>query len=505
MLVLEAGREDTADEIKIPAAFPTLFRTEYDWSFQTVEQKHVQGRRLEWPRGKVVGGCSSINAMLYIRGNRLDYDTWRDAYGCTGWGYADLLPYFRRAEDNSRGASQFHGVGGPLRVEDLRSVHELSHAFIESAVEFGIEPNDDFNGARQEGVGLFQVTQRSGRRWSAADAYLRPALARPNVDLVTGALVTRVAIEAGRAVGVDYVVRGEECRASCEGEVILSGGTVNSPQVLMLSGVGPANHLREHGISVQSDLPGVGQNLQDHLSAGVVWRTQGTSSLHDYETLRQLLRWQVRKRGPLTSSVAEACAFARTASALPAPDIQFHVAPAAFLDNARGEPFGRGFTVGATLVSIASRGSIRLAGPNPRWHPTIDPGYLSEDQDLESLVAGVRLAREIASGGPLPGLLGDEYLPGDSVVSEDGIRDSVRTHAQTLYHPVGTCAMGRGGAAVVDERLRVHGVQGLRVVDASIMPTVPRGNTNAPTIAIAERAADLILGRQELLAQARED
>ncbi len=498
VLLLEAGGDDNVDEIRIPAAFPNLFRSEYDWSFRTVEQKHVQGRRMEWPRGKVLGGSSSINAMLYIRGNRLDYDTWRDVYGCVGWGYGDLLPYFTKAEDNARGVSDYHGVGGPLRVEDLRSVHELSHAFIESAVGAGIKRNDDVNGGVQDGVGQFQVTQKGGRRWSAADAYLRPALERPNLQLITGALVSRVVIEGGRAIGVDYVVAGESRTARCDGEVLLAGGTMNSPQLLMLSGVGPGGHLREHGIGVKSDLSGVGSNLQDHLAAGAIWRTRGTTSLHDYETVGQLLRWQLSKRGPLTSSVAEACAFIRTRPDLPAPDIQFHVAAAAFLDNARSEPFGRGFTVGATLVSVASRGTLLLAGPDPRWHPTIDAGYLSAEEDLESLMAGVRLAREIALDGPLPRLLDEEFLPGAGIVADDDLREAIRANAQTLYHPVGTCAMGKGDGSVVDEELRVRGIDGLRVVDASVMPTVPRGNTNAPTIAIAERGADLIRGRTPL-------
>ena len=326
----------------------------------------------------------------------------------------------------------------------------------------------------------------------------KPALDRPNLDLVTDALVTRVVVEGGRAVGVEYLAHGETHVARCDGEVLLSGGAINSPQLLMLSGVGPAPHLREHGIAVESDLAGVGANLQDHLAAGALWRTRGTTSLHDHETIGQLLKWQLLKRGPLTSPVAEACAFLRTRPELPAPDLQYHVAAAAFLDNARGEPFGRGFTVGATLVSVASRGSLKLAGPDPRWYPTIDAGYLSEEEDLEALLAGVKLAREIALDGPLPKLLDEEFLPGAGTVTDDALRDAIRANAQSLYHPVGTCSMGTGDGSVVDEELRVRGVEGLRVVDASVMPTVPRGNTNAPTIAIAERGADLIRGRTPL-------
>jgi choline dehydrogenase len=499
VLVLEAGGDDSkVDEIHIPAAFPNLFKTTHDWNYETVEQKHALGRRMYWPRGKVLGGSSSINAQLYIRGNRLDYDTWRDRLGCAGWGYADLLPYFLRAEDNSRGASEFHGVGGPLRVEDARFTHELSAAFVESAVAYGIKRNDDFNGAEQDGAGLFQVTQKRGRRWSAADAYLRPAMAAGGVTVEIDALVTRIVIEDGRAVGVEWTASGAPHSARVDAEVVLSGGAVNSPQLLMLSGVGPAPHLRELGIDVLADLPGVGDNLQDHYAAPAVWLTQGTTSLHDHENIASLLRWQAFRTGPLASTVAEACAFVRSRDDLPAPDLQYHVAPAAFVDHGLGEPPGPGFTMAPVLVSTASTGRIRLRSADPRWSPEIDAGYLSAEEDLEALVAGVRMAREVARLGPLPQWLASEFLPGEGVTSADAIGDSTRTYGQTLYHPTSTCAMGVSDASVVDLACRVRGVDGLRVVDASIMPTVPRGNTNAPTIAIAERAADLILGNPPL-------
>ena len=495
VLVLEAGGDDrSVDEIRIPAAFPSLFKTEHDWAYETVEQKHALGRRMYWPRGKVLGGSSSINAQLYIRGNRLDYDSWRDQLGCTGWGYADLLPYFLRAEDNSRGASAYHGSGGPLRVEDPRYTHELSHAFIESAIAAGIDRNEDFNGASQDGAGLFQVTQRRGARWSAADAYLRPAVAAGGVTVETGALVTRILIEAGRAVGVQWSAGGQNRSAGANAEVVLSGGAVNSPQLLMLSGIGPVSHLRELGIDQVVDLSGVGENLQDHLAAPAIWLTEGTTSLHDHENLASLLRWRARHDGPLASTIAEACAFVRSRADLPAPDLQFHVAPAAFLDHGLSEPPGPGFTMAPVLVAPKSVGRLRLQSADPRWRPEIDASYLSDDQDLSALVAGVRLAREIAAVGRLPTWLASEYLPGAPAASDDDIADCVRRYGQTLYHPVGTCAMGVSDAAVVDLECRVRGVMGLRVVDASVMPTVPRGNTNAPTIAIAERASDLILG-----------
>jgi len=499
VLVLEAGGDDAGvQEIRIPAAFPTLFRTGVDWDYQTVEQEHALGRRMYWPRGKVLGGSSSINAQLYIRGNRLDYDTWRDRLGCVGWGYADLLPYFLRAEDNSRGPSPFHGTGGPLRVEDPRFTHELSHGFVESAVEHGMVRNPDFNGAQQDGAGLFQVTQKRGARWSAADAYLRPAMASAAVRVHTGALVTRIVVAGGRAVGVEWLTSGQPMSASVAAEVILAGGAVNSPQLLLLSGVGPGPALRELGIDVVADLPGVGENLQDHLAAPAVWLTEGTTSLHDHETIGSLLRWQVRRDGPLASTIAEACAFVRSAPELAAPDLQFHVAPAAFVDHGFAEPPGPGFTMAPVLVAPASVGRLRLKSADPRWRPDIDAAYLSADQDLAALVAGVRLAREVATCGPLAQWMASEYLPGDGAVSDASIADCIRQYSQTLYHPVGTCSMGVNDESVVDLECRVRGVEGLRVVDASVMPSVPRGNTNAPTIAIAERASDLILGRAPL-------
>jgi choline dehydrogenase len=496
VLVLEAGGDDRkVDAIRIPAAFPTLFKTEHDWDYETVEQKHALGRRMYWPRGKVLGGSSSINAQLYIRGNRLDYDTWRDGLGCAGWGYAELLPYFVRAEDNSRGASAYHGSGGPLRVEDPRYTHELSHAFVESAVASGIVRNEDFNAATQDGAGLFQVTQKRGARWSAADAYLRPAVAAGGVTVQTGALVTRIVVQAGRAVGVQWSAGGQDQSAQAAAEVVVSAGAVNSPQLLMLSGIGPAPHLRELGIEVVADLPGVGENLQDHLAAPAVWLTKGTTSLHDHENLGSLIRWQTRRNGPLASTIAEACAFVRSRPELPAPDLQYHVAPAAFVDHGFAEPPGPGFTMAPVLVAPASVGRLRLRSADPSWRPEIDAGYLSAEQDVLALVAGVRLAREIASAGPLPKWMASEYLPGESAVTDDAIADSVRRYGQTLYHPVGTCSMGVSDASVVDLECRVRGVDGLRVVDASVMPAVPRGNTNAPTIAIAERASDLIVRR----------
>ncbi|MFL6129046.1 MAG: GMC family oxidoreductase [Mycobacteriales bacterium] len=494
VLLLEAGPPDDVPEVRIPGAFYKLFKTERDWDLATEEQKQLHGRRLYWPRGRMLGGCSSINAMIYIRGARVDYDGWRDEHGAVGWGYADLLPYFRRAEDNARLRGPYHGTGGPLRVEDLRQVHELTDAFLGSAALAGLAANDDFNGADQDGAGRYQVTQRRGRRWSAADAYLRPALRRPNLTVRTDALVTRVAVEAGRATGLVYRHRGVEVTARAEREVVLAGGAVNSPQLLLLSGIGPAGRLREHGIGVVADLPGVGEGLQDHPYVPVGWFTRGTTDLHAAETAANMLRWFASHRGPLTTNISESGGFVRTAAGLPAPDVQFMVVPAIASDHGLTPPPGLGVTIAPTVVHVRSRGRVTLRSADPRWKPAVDAGYYTDPADLDTMVAGVRIAQDIASRGPLARFVDRPWLPGPDARSDDDVREAVRGGTETLYHPVGTCAIG----AVVDPQLQVHGVAGLRVVDASVMPTVPRGNTNAPVIALAERAADLLRGRAPL-------
>jgi choline dehydrogenase len=490
VLLLEAGPPDDAPEIQIPAGLQALFKGPYDWDYTTSSQENAHGRSVYWPRGRTLGGSSSTNAMIYIRGHRHDYDTWRDEYGCKGWGYADVLPYFIRAEDQQRGESDHHGVGGPLRVEDLRYKHPLTRSWIESAQAFGLPANNDFNGAEQDGVGYYQVTQRRGRRWSTADAYLRPALDRPNLTVRTDALATKVLIEKGRAAGVRYVTGGREEEALAQREVILCGGAVNSPQLLMLSGVGPADHLRSHGIDVVADLAAVGTGLQDHPIVPMRWHTPGTRAIWESVTLRNFLLWQSLGRGPYASNVAEAGGFVRTSSGLPAPDLQYHVLGTPYVNQGLTDPADRMMSVLVTAVAVASRGTVTLRSADPRWKPLIDPAYLSERADLEVLLAGVRQAREIATCRPFARLDGGEAAPGDGTEVADWIRHEV----VTLYHPTSTCAMGGAEDAVCDPELRVRGVDGLRVVDASVMPAVPRGNTNAPTIAIAERAADLIAG-----------
>jgi choline dehydrogenase len=507
VLLLEAGPPDDADEIHIPAALNLLFKSTYDWDYTTVPQQRAAGRSIYWPRGRTLGGSSSINAMIYIRGSRYDYDTWRDEYGCEGWGYTDLLPYFLRAESNSRGASAYHGADGPLSVQDPKYKSAMTAAFVDAARQWGMEANDDFNGPRQDGAGFYQVTQRNGRRWSAADAYLHPAAGRPNLTVQTDALVTGVAIEAGRAVGVRYLLRGVEETARAEAEVILAAGAIGSPQLLMLSGIGPADHLAEHGIGVVADSPGVGANLSDHPIVTAMWHTPKATGLWEKAGPKNLARWRMMHSGPLTTNVAEAGGFSRTDPSLPAPDLQWHALPTPYQNFGLTDPSIRALSLLITLVAVGSRGRITLHSADPRHKPAIDPAYLSDSADIEPLVRGIRLAREFAAAGPLAKICKGELAPGPDAVTDSELTEFVRRDITTIYHPVGTCAMGGDSrlaasklTSVVDTGLRVRGVDGLRVVDASVMPAVPRGNTNAPTIAIAERAADLISGRAPLAA-----
>ncbi|HEU5386038.1 MAG TPA: choline dehydrogenase [Streptosporangiaceae bacterium] len=502
VLLLEAGPPDDADEIRAPAALNRLFQTNYDWNYSTVPQHRAGGRTVYWPRGKTLGGSSSINAMIYIRGNRHDFQTWRGEHGCAGWGYEDLMPYFRRAEDNSRGASAYHGAGGPLSVSDPRYKSPACEAFIAAAQEQGANANDDFNGPRQDGVGWYQTTIRNGQRCSAATAYLHPVMTRENLTVQTDALVTRVLIDNNRAVGVNYLHHGEPKTARAEAEVILSGGAVNSPQLLMLSGIGPAEHLIEMGIDVVAESRGVGQNLSDHPVLPVVWSTPSIRGLWERANTKNLMRWQLTHRGPLTSNIAESGGFAHSEPGLPAPDLQLHVMPAPYVNQGLDDPAQRAMTVLVGLIDVASRGRVRLRSADPRHRPAIDPGYLSDERDSRALAAGLKMAREFVTAKPMASICSSELAPGAHVRSDADLLQYVRNSVVTLYHPVGTCSMGGESRwnSVVDTELRVRGVRGLRVVDASVMPFVPRGNTNAPTIAIAERAADLIAGRAPLAA-----
>ncbi|HEY7932284.1 MAG TPA: GMC family oxidoreductase N-terminal domain-containing protein [Solirubrobacteraceae bacterium] len=495
VLLLEAGRRDRHPNIKIPAAFAKQFRTKLDWDFATEPEPHCNGRSLYVPRGKALGGSSSMNAMLYVRGRPLDYDQW-EAGGATGWGWKNVWPYFLKAEDNERGASEHHAVGGPLRVENERSPRQLSGRFLAACQNTGIPVIDDYNGPEQDGASMVQVTQRGGRRWSTADAYLRPASSRPNLEVLTGIHVLAVKMQGDRAIGVAYRDRRRrEHVVYTDREVILSAGAVASPQLLMLSGIGPADQLREHQITVALDLPGVGENLQDHPYISCLWDIPGGGSLADAEKPKALAEYLLRKTGPLSSSVAEAFAFVRSRPGLPAADLQFHFAPAYFVDNGFETYDGHAITMGPVLISPRSRGWVRLRSSNPLDKPRILTNSLAEPEDLDALVAGASLTREIAASEPLASLVGRELFPGEGVSSKQDLAEDVRRRVQLIYHPVGTCRAGSDDQAVVDPQLRVRGTQGLRVVDASIMPLITGGNTNAPTIMLAERAADLIRGR----------
>ncbi|MET0446833.1 MAG: GMC family oxidoreductase N-terminal domain-containing protein [Aeromicrobium sp.] len=492
VLLLEAGPEDDDEMIHMPIGFSTLFKTKWDWNYETTPQKHLAGRRAYWPRMKALGGCSSMNAMIYIRGNHADFDEWRDAYGADGWGYDDVLPYFKKAETNTRLGDPFHGTSGPLHVEDRRHEHELGNAFIEAGVAAGLKRNDDFNGAEQEGVGAYQLTTKKGRRWSVADAYIHPSEDRPNLTVLTEAFVTKIVLEGTRAVGVTYQRGGETIVARAEAEVVLSGGAINSPQLLMLSGIGPGAHLREMGIDVAVESSGVGQNLQDHPVSGVLSYTKDTTDMAEMLSLGNLLKWRLAGKGPLASNIADTGAFFASRDDLAVPDIQLHVAATGFYDNGMHEPTRRALTTGVTLVNVQSKGHVKLRSADPTWHPEIDPGYFDDRADLEAIIAGFRVANDILREGPIARYLDEPWIPASADPTDDEIIAAIGQLGQTLYHPVATCAMGTIEGSVVDPELKVHGVDGLRVVDASVMPRVPRGNTNAPTIMIGEKAADLI-------------
>ena len=492
VLLLEAGGEtEGVDEISVPAAFSTLFKTRWDWNYSTTEQKQLHGRRAYWPRMKALGGCSSMNAMIYIRGNRADYDSWRDQYGAAGWGFDDVLPYFVKSETNTRLGAPLHGRSGPLQVEDRVYSHELSHKFVDSAVSAGLKPTDDFNGESQEGAGLYQVTCKKGRRWSTNEAYLKPARSRTNLTVTTGALAAKVELEGERATGVTFRQSGREHTVHASREVVLCGGAINSPQLLMLSGIGPKSHLGEIGIDTRVDLSGVGANLQDHPVVPMLWDTQGTTDLAQLNNVKNFARWKARGTGPLASNVGEAGAFFSSREGLAAPDLQIHVAPSGFYDNGMHEPNRRMVTAAPTLVNVQSRGHIRLRSADPGWHPEIEAAYFEDQVDLDAMLAGMRRTWEIVTQGALGAHVTTPWeLP--EAPSDEDLVEHARTWGQTLYHPTSTCAMGSGEDAVVDPDLRVRGISGLRVADASVMPAVCRGNTNAPTIMIGEKAADLI-------------
>ena len=498
VLLLEAGKRDRSINIKIPAAFPNQFHTKLDWDYSTEPEPHVDGRSLYVPRGKSVGGSSSMNAMLYVRGRPWDYDAW-EAQGAPGWGYRDVLPYFIKSEDNARGASEFHGAGGPLRVSEQRSPRPMDRRLLQASQAAGIPRVPDYNGPEQDGASMFQVTQRNGRRFSAADAFLRPALERPNLELRTGVSVLGIELEGGRAVGVRLRKgRSGEQLVRAQREVLLSAGAINSPQLLLLSGIGPAEELRAAGVEVRHDLPGVGRNLQDHPFVTAIWEVSDTTTLYGADKPKPLAEWLLRRSGKLSSTVAEVVAFVRTRGGLPAADIQFHMGAAYYEDHGAETYEGHCMVIAPVLVSPKARGQVWLRSADPMAKPRLITNSLSEPEDVESLLAGLHLAREIAAQSPLRETILKELKPGPATSEREELEADLRRRLMLIYHPVGTARMSDTHEhAVVDSQLRVHGLEGLRVIDASVMPLIPGGNTNAPTMMIAERGADLIRGRIE--------
>ena len=516
VLLLEAGGDDRPTRepgqffsnlmIHVPVGYSqTLKDPKVNWLYETQPDPGTGGRTHVWPRGKVLGGSSSINGLLYIRGQHADYDGWRQL-GCEGWGWDDVKPYFLRAENQERGAGEHHATGGPLNVSDVTQTHPVSDAVIDACVEAGIPRNLDVNGADQEGAGYYQLTVKNGQRCSAAVAYLHPAMKRANLRVETRALATRIVLEGKKAVGVEFAQRGAARTARANREVILCGGAVNSPQLLQLSGVGPGALLTSNSIPVVHELPGVGENLQDHYVILATWRLKaGVVSVNELTRgvrfVGETLKYALQRKGLLTLSAAHIAAFCKSRPDLAGPDIQFHILPATsdqekYTLEGKMELEGQpGLTIAPCQVRPESRGHIRIASPDPARHPAITANYLSDPLDQEVAVSSLKWARAIATQPALSAYVDHELAPGPDFSSDEDLLGYARLAGTTIYHPVGTCQMGSGPMAVVDSQLRVHGVEALRIVDASIMPRLVSGNTNAPTIMIAEKAADYILGR----------
>lgn len=493
VLLVEAGPPDKRREISVPAGWVSLFKSNVDWNYQTVPQSRWANRSVYWPRGKTLGGSSSINAQIYLRGAQADFDEWAAA-GNAGWSYQEVLPYFIKSENNERGSGPFHGADGPLCVSDARDPNPLSKAFLESGLEIGLESNSDFNAERLDGIGYCQFTQKNGKRWSTATGYLKPLRQRTNLETWTETHVSKINLDGTRAVGLTCLRGSEPVEVRAQREIILSGGAVNSPVLLMQSGIGPSNELRRHGIELRHVLEGVGQNLQDHPIVTVRFRSREPVSLLRATSLVSLARYLMQHRGMLSGSGVDVLAHVRTRPAEPAADLQVLLMALLWLDEGLTKPKEHGFTIAAAVLKPRSRGSIVLQSSDPMAAPLIDPNYCSdhEDEDMNIMVEGVKVARRIAESKSFDRFRGEEILPGPQVRSDAEIKSYVSEDAQTYYHPVGTCRMGTDAMAVVDPLLRVRGLEGLRVVDASIMPTIPRANTNAATIMIAEKAADLI-------------
>jgi choline dehydrogenase len=484
VLLIEAGRRSRKPEVKIPAAFSKLYRTDVDWGDSTTPQTALDGREVVFPRGRMLGGSAAMNAMMVLRGHRADYDGWAAA-GCTGWSWENVEPLFARSVN-----------GGAFPLAELPDRHVLAEAFVHAAQAAGIPLAADLNGENNEGVGLVPVSQRRGRRFSVLDGYLGPARRRPNLTVVTRALVTRILLEDGRAVGVAFHPdTGElEDEAHCSREVVVCAGAIGSPHLLQLSGVGPRGPLEAAGVEVALEHPSVGSNLLDHLAAGLLVRTRGVETLASAESLRNLVRWAVRGRGPLTSNLGEAVAFVRSRPDLTAPDLELLLAPVLFEEEGLKPPSEHGLTLAVVLLQPRSAGTVLLRSADPRDAPAIDPRYLTDTdgQDAATLLRGLRLARKVLAQEPLAAFTDGEILPGDGAQSDEDLLGHIRSLSQTLYHPAGTCRMGSDAGSVVDPQLRVRGIDGLRIADASVMPRLPRGHTNWPTVMIAERASELV-------------
>ncbi len=498
VLLLEAGGKDWYPWIHVPVGyFKTLHNPMTDWSYQTEPDPGLNGRSIDWPRGKTLGGSSSINGLLYIRGQREDYDHWRQL-GNAGWSYEDVLPYFRKSEDQQNGADDFHGTGGGLSVQNMRAKRDICEALIEAAAEVGVARNEDFNGAEQEGAGYFQQTARNGRRCSTAVGFLNPVKSRANLEVVTHALGEKVLLDGTDTVGVQMSVKGQSRAFMLKegGEVILSAGAIGSPQILQLSGIGPGALLQQHGINVVKDMPGVGANLQDHLQIRTVYEVN-VPTLNDeinswIGRMKIGMQYVFARTGPMSMGASQVCIFAKSRPGLDTPDIQYHFQPlSADKPGLVMHPFP-GVTLSVCQLRPESKGRLEITSPDPKAYPAIHPNYLSTPMDQQTAVDSIKFTRKLVGTSALNPFIVREHLPGPDVETDEQILDSARSIAQTIYHPTSTCKMGTDATAVVDERLRVHGIGRLRVVDASIMPAIVSGNTNAPTIMIAEKAADMI-------------
>ncbi|MEB8431967.1 choline dehydrogenase [Cocleimonas sp. KMM 6892] len=501
VLLLEAGTKDWNPWIHVPVGyFKTMHNPATDWCYMTEPDEGIAGRQLQWPRGKVLGGSSSLNGLLYVRGQKEDYDRWEEL-GNKGWSFSDVLPYFKKSEDQERGANDYHGVGGPLKVSDLRLRRPIADLFIKAAKQIGIPFNEDYNGEKQEGVAYFQQTAHKGFRWSTAKGFLKPARSRSNLTVMTHAHTSRILFdqsgETPRAIGIEFLRKGDLQTVKASKEVILAAGAIGSPQILQLSGVASSELLNKHNIPVVKELPGVGQNLQDHLQIRLVYKTK-QNTLNDelnsyFKQFKVGLQYFFKRTGALTLAASQIVIFTKTKPELERPDIQFHFQPLSADKPGDGvHPFSA-FTASVCQLRPHSSGHLEITSTDPLKYPAIHPNYLSDDRDVEVAIESIKVARKIAEAPALETEILDEYVPGRQFQTDEELLDAARKYSQTIYHPTSTCKMGNDEMAVVNDRLQVHGIQGLRVIDASIMPEIVSGNTNAPTIMIAEKGADMIL------------